>query len=222
MLVGFSSPYTTIADVIHGTCEALDTLFPDLEVEEAAVHKGHPLLSVTPHLQHLEIHENGRDVTFLTGVDDVLDLVPSLHTLALTAEADDCTDQEELFIPLPSVLARHLLLHSIQCTGEVDMSVADVLAIASHPRMGHIELEGILHEGDEVDRSDLIDFNSSRVEREEEGEEEEEEREEGYRKPPPECSGDGVTARLACCVTCKAKKSASTSRPTYRRRSRKR
>ena len=129
------------------------------------MHWAHLIVSATLHLQHLCLHQDTRSFGHLTGLDDILDLLPSLRSLQLSAEADDCTDQVELFIPLPSILARHPLLHAIRIDSShrVDLSIANVVAMASHPALSHIVLRGDLHIWEDEGSVDLRCFNSDRL-----------------------------------------------------------
>lgn len=178
--------------------------FPGIDEDDQPSHLCRLILSATPQLRHLYLHLNTRKYPQQSSMPDVLDLVPHLLSVDVSCEATDCTDHVELWLPLPATLQRHPLLHSLRCyggNGELDMSAADILAIASHPALCHIYIESaVFHypEGDE-ERHDFEDirFNSDRVEGEEE---EEEERDEEGRPLPPctRCSSAvSVTARLS-------------------------
>jgi len=124
-------------------------LFPDIDDEKHPEHFSRLALSATPNLRHLKILLNTRSYHYQPGMVDVLNLVPNLRSLILAGEADDCTDQFQLYIPLPAVLSNHPLLHSFECNdttdGAIDLCIGDILAIASHPGLVHIKVKGMLH-----------------------------------------------------------------------------
>ena len=136
--------------------------FLDIPVGDRPTQLCHLVLAATPHLRHLRIHTHSRDFGHMAQMADVLDLLPVLHTLVVSAEADDCTDQDKMYIPLPLVLARHPRLHALQCTGHVDFSWPDLRAIAAHPELSHIHVSGCMHYAKDV--RDPIEFQQSELE----------------------------------------------------------
>ena len=122
-------------------------LFPDTDDQPARLCR--LILAATPHLRHLRIHLDTQAFGHMPDMADTLDMTPAIHSLVLSAEADDCTGQKQLYIPLPEVLKRHPRLHALHCdgsaTGSLDLSVSDILAIGTHPALAHIDVSGTLH-----------------------------------------------------------------------------
>lgn len=139
-------------------------VFPDIDESEQPAHLCRLSLAATPYLRHLRILHNTRRYGHMADMADTLDMLPTLHTLVLYAEADDCTDLERLFIPLREVLARHPRLHAFQCDGCADISLSDILAIGSHPALAHISVSGDLHSDNEAEEIQVqevqLDFSS--------------------------------------------------------------
>ena len=103
-------------------------------------------LLATPYLRHLSLWTHvDRSQPVLADLADVLDLLPRLSTLEVTGTSDDCTNTEQLYIPLRLVLARHPRLHALRCCGNVDLSHLDLLAIAAHPALAHLTIGANLH-----------------------------------------------------------------------------
>ena len=128
-------------------------LFPDMNHHQMAAHFCRVVLAATPHLRHLLIHSDTSDTRsygHMADLADTLDMLPALHSLVLRGEADeeDCPYLDRLFIPVSEVLTRHPRLHALRCYGAVDISMSDLLAIASHSGLAHIDVSGDLHNRD--------------------------------------------------------------------------
>lgn len=119
--------------------------FPDIEESDQPAHFFRLVLAATPHLRHLTLHADTYTCSHMADMADTLDMLPALRSLEVSSEADDCTNHVESYIPLPAVLARHPRLHTLQCTGYLELSVHDIVAIGSHPSLAHINVLGVLH-----------------------------------------------------------------------------
>ena len=128
-------------------------LFPNLDRHQQPARICRLVLAATPHLRHLGIHLDTYAFGYMADMVDTLDMTPALHSLTLSAAADDCTGQKQLYVPMPKVLARHPRLHGLHCVGHVVLSVQDILAIGLHPALAHITVSGDLHcdDGDQVE-----------------------------------------------------------------------
>ena len=185
--------------------------FPELSLGQQPSHMCRLVLSATPQLTSLRLYLHVGRYGHQPAMPDVLDLVPHLRALEVSCESDDDTGQATLWVALPATLARHPLLHSLRCgalNGSCDMSAADVLAIASHRSLAHMDLSKVTFhhlyyqrgdKGLDPPNSEGLDFVSDAVEEDEGEAEGEEEVDEGWLGPPL-CRGctaaDTVTARL--------------------------
>ena len=156
----------------------LPILFPGIDINDQPAHLCRLVLAATPHLRHLLIHVDTSIYGHMAHMADTLDMTPALHSLKLSAQANDCTDLDQLYIPMPDVLMRHPRLHTLHCYGAVDFSLRDLLAIGSHSALVHIVVSGDINRGERGE----AELSFKHWER--------------YCKPCTDCTSSSVTARL--------------------------